>query len=155
MKFFKKLGIASFIDVIAAILILVSMILTIVSSSCLGYEISKLNLVVVFSIVVIICLFASIALSAFFGNKLYSYLPMLVACVLSGLCFYFVIDARTYLIGTIWVTSLDSTNEYAVKAMGTGGPAFIMYCATMLIIAVAAFFNLVRNNKKVEELPLA
>ena len=155
MKFLKKFGVASFIDVAAALLILVSMILTIVSSSCLGYEISKLNLVIVFSIVAIICLIASVIMSAFFGNKLYSYIPMLIACVLSGLCFYFVIDARTYLIGTVWVTSLDRTNEYAVKAMGTGAPAFIMYCATMLIVAVAAFFNLVRDEKKVEELPLA
>ncbi len=147
MKFLKKLGIASFIDIAAAILLLVSMILTIISSSCLGYEIAYLNLVIIFSIISIVCLFGSIALSKFFGNKLYSYIPMLIACVLSGLCFYFVINSRTYLIGTVWATSLDRTNEYAVKAMGTGGPAFIIYCAVMLVIAAAAFFNLVRENK--------
>lgn len=150
MKFIKKLNVGSFIDLGAAILLFISMIFSICSSSCLGYEIPHLGIVVVFSIIAIICLLGSVLLSLKFGNKLYTYLPMLIATVLSGLCFYFVINSRTYLIGTVWATSLDRTNEYAVKAMSTGAPAFIIYCATMLLIAAASFFSLVKEDKKEE-----
>ena len=145
MKFIKKLGIASYVNLASAILVLTSMILTIISSSFLGYEISQLGLIIAFSIIAIICLLGSIALSLKFGNHYISYIPMLAAAVLSGICFYFVINSRTYLIGTIWATSLDRTNEYAVGAMGTGGPAFIIYCATMIVIAIGSFFNLTKE----------
>lgn len=147
MKFIKNLSIASYVNLASAILILASMILTIISSSFLGYEISQLGLIIGFSIVAAICLLGSIALSLKFGNHFVSYIPMLVAAVLSGVCFYFVINSRTYLIGTVWATSLDRTNEYAVGAMGTGGPAFIIYCATMIVIAAGSFFNLTKEVK--------
>ncbi len=150
MKFLKKLGIASYIDVFAAVLILVSMFLSISSSNNLGYAIPELGLLITFSIISILGIAASIFLGCKFGNKLYAYLPLLISCVLSGFCFYFVLNSRTYLIGTLWATKLDQSNPYAVSAMGSGAPAFIIYCASMLIIAVSSFFNIVKEEKKTE-----
>ena len=98
-------------------------------------------------IIAILAIVGSYFLSLKFGNKLISYLPLLVAGVLAGLCFIFVLNARTYLIGTLWVTQLDLSNPYAVAAMNTGAPAFIMYCVSMVILAVGSFFNIIPEKK--------
>lgn len=148
MNFLKKFGIATYINVIAAVLIFVSMILTIVSSSNIGFSIDQLGMIIAFSIIAILALAASYFVAKKFGNGLISYLPLLVAAVLSGVCFIFVLNSRTYLIGTLWVTQLDLSNQYAVAAMNTGAPAFIMYCVSMVAIAVGAFFNVVPEKKE-------
>ena len=73
-------------------------------------------------------------LSTFFGHLLccLSYAPLLVAMVLSRICFTFVISSRTYLMGTLWFTKLDESNQYAVAARNTGVPSFIMYFISMV-----------------------
>lgn len=143
----KKPGISCYINVVAALLILVSMFLTIASSTNIGFSIDELGYIIAFSIIAILAIAGSYFLSLKFGNKLVSYLPLLVAAVLSGLCFIFVLNARTYLIGTLWVTQLDLSNPYAVAAMNTGAPAFIMYCISMVILAVGSFFNIIPEKK--------
>lgn len=143
----KKPGISCYINVVAALLILVSMFLTIASSTNIGFSIDELGYIIAFSIIAILAIAGSYFLSLKFGNKLVSYLPLLVAAVLSGLCFIFVLNARTYLIGTLWVTQLDLSNPYAVAAMNTGAPAFIMYCVSMVILAVGSFFNIIPEKK--------
>ena len=91
-------------------------------------------------------------LSTFFGHLLccLSYAPLLVAMVLSRICFTFVISSRTYLMGTLWFTKLDESNQYAVAARNTGVPSFIMYFISMVVLSVASFFNLAKNDKFVE-----
>lgn len=143
----KKPGISCYINVVAALLILVSMFLTIASSTNIGFSIDELGYIIAFSIIAILAIAGSYFLSLKFGNKLVSYLPLLAAAVLSGLCFIFVLNARTYLIGTLWVTQLDLSNPYAVAAMNTGAPAFIMYCISMVILAVGSFFNIIPEKK--------
>ena len=147
MNFLKKLGISCYINAVAALLILVSMFLTIASSMNVGFSIDELGYIIAFSIIAILAIVGSYFLSLKFGNKLISYLPLLVAGVLAGLCFIFVLNARTYLIGTLWVTQLDLSNPYAVAAMNTGAPAFIMYCVSMVILAVGSFFNIIPEKK--------
>lgn len=73
-------------------------------------------------------------MSTFFGHLLccLSYAPLLVAMVLSRICFTFVISSRTYLMGTLWFTKLDESNQYAVAARNTGVPSFIMYFISMV-----------------------
>lgn len=148
MNFLKKFGISCYINVVAAILILVSMILSIISSTNIGFAIDELGYVIAFSIISLLGIVSSYFIAKKFGNNLLSYVPLLVAAVLSGICFIFVLNSRTYLIGTLWVTQLDLSNPYAVAAMGTGAPAFIMYCISMVIIAVSAFFNIVPEEKQ-------
>lgn len=148
MTFLKKLGISSYINIVCALVIFVSMILSIVSSSNLGYEIPSLWAVILMSIIGIIGIVASTLLSMKIGNKFVAYLPALVTAILSGICFFFVINARTELIGTVWVSHLDDSNPYAVGAINTGAPAFIMYCASMILIAIGSFFNLAKEEQK-------
>lgn len=52
--------------------------------------------------------------------------------------------------GTLWFTKLDESNQYAVAARNTGVPSFIMYFISMVILSVASFFNLAKNDKVVE-----
>ncbi len=145
----KKLGIGYFISLGALVLILISMFLSIASSSNLGFSIDELPLIIVFSILAILCIIGSGFLTLKFKNNPLSYLPLLVAAVLAGVCFIYVINSRTYLMGTLWFTKLDQSNQYAVAAMNTGAPAFIMYFLSMIILTVASFFNLF-NTKAVE-----
>ena len=146
----KKCGLCFYISLIALVLIFVSMILAISSSTNLGYSIDELPLIVTFSIISIICIIGSALLSFKFKNNALSYAPLLVAMVLSGICFTFVISSRTYLMGTLWFTKIDESNQYAVAARNTGVPSFIMYFISMVVLSVASFFNLAKNDKVVE-----
>lgn len=143
----KKLGVGFYISLVALVLILVSMFLSIASSSNLGFSIDELPLIITFSIVSVLCILLSGFLATKKKNNLLCYLPLLVAAVLSGICFIFVLDSRTYLMGTLWFTKLDQSNQYAVNAMNTGAPAFVMYFLSMIVLTVASFFN-VHNTKK-------
>lgn len=143
----KKPGISCYINVVAALLILVSMFLTIASSTNIGFSIDELGYIIAFSIIAILAIAGSYFLSLKFGNKLVSYLPLLVAAVLSGLCFIFVLNARTYLIGTLWVTQLDLSNPYADAVHNEGRSTCIHSSNSMVILAVGSFFNIIPEKK--------
>ena len=146
----KKCGLCFYISLIALVLIFVSMILAISSSTNLGYSIDELPLIVTFSIISILCIIGSALLSFKLKNNALAYVPLLVDMILSGICFMFVISSRTYLMGTLWFTKLDESNQYAVAAMNTGAPSFVMYFISMVILSIASFFNLSKNDKAVE-----
>lgn len=143
----KKLGVGYYISLVALVLILVSMFLSIASSSNLGFSIDELPLIVTFSVISILCILLTGFLATKMNNSFVCYLPLLVAAVLSGICFIYVLDSRTYLMGTLWFTKLDQSNQYAVSAMNTGAPAFVMYFVSMIVLAVASFFNLYKTEK--------
>ena len=117
---------------------------------CFYISLIALPLIVTFSIISIICIIGSALLSFKFKNNALSYAPLLVAMVLSGICFTFVISSRTYLMGTLWFTKLDESNQYAVAAMNTGAPSFVMYFISMVVLSIASFFNLSKNDNAVE-----
>ena len=148
---FKKLNLATggIIAVLGALIGLVAMILSIISSNCVGFEISELPIVIVLSIVG----FVLIILAIFMGKKhrnsfLSVYLPLLISAICFGVCFIFVLQARSYLIGTLWATQLDASNPDAVAAMNTGAPSFIMFVVSMVIIAVSSFFDFTKGKKE-------
>lgn len=143
----KKLGVGYYISLVALVLILVSMFLSIASSSNLGFSIDELPLIVTFSVISVLCILLTGFLATKMNNSFVCYLPLLVAAVLSGICFIYVLDSRTYLMGTLWFTKLDQSNRYAVSAMNTGAPAFVMYFVSMIVLAVASFFNLYKTEK--------
>lgn len=143
----KKLGVGYYISLVALVLILVSMFLSIASSSNLGFSIDELPLIVTFSVISVLCILLTGFLATKMNNSFVCYLPLLVAAVLSGICFIYVLDSRTYLMGTLWFTKLDQSNQYAVSAMNTGAPAFVMYFVSMIVLAVASFFNLYKTEK--------
>ncbi len=147
-NFLKNLTIPSYMSLVSVILILVSLILGIISSSYVGYNIPELGWVIAFSILSILLILSSLYLGEKHENHLISYLPMLVAVVLLGLCFLFVLKNRTYLIGTLWVTKLDQSNPNAVGAMNAGAPSFILYFASMILLSIASFFDIKKKSKE-------
>lgn len=149
-KYFKDFTISSYFNVISIILILVSMILAISSSSNVGYAIDELGWIIFFSILSIVLILSSFYLGYKFNNNLISFVPLLISVILLGLCFMFVLNSRTYLIGTLWVTKLDQSNSNAVNAMNTGAPSFIMYLVSMVLITITSFFNIKKENKKTQ-----
>ena len=50
-----------------------------------------------------------------------------------------------YLVGTLWVTVLDSTNPLAVRAMNTAAPAFVMYLVSAVLLVAGGFFKGAKN----------
>ena len=59
MNFLKKLGVSCYINAVAALLILVSMFLTIASSMNVGFSIDELGYVIAFSIIAILAIVGS------------------------------------------------------------------------------------------------
>lgn len=160
MKFLKKihnffhLGVGGYIATVGVILGFIGFIFACVSNTYLGYNIDEMAWIVVLSLISV----ALFIFAAFMGNKrgndfLTVYLPLLIAGVLFGVCFIFVINARSYLMGTLWFTQLDVDNPDAVGAMNTGAPSFILFFISMVVIAVSGFFNFksTKEIKPVEE----
>ena len=143
----KKLSIGSFISVFAAVVILVGFILGIVTNAVQGYPVNAFAGFVVAEIGAILLIGGSIFLSFRRGNKLACYLPLFVATVCAGIGFALVIASRTELVGTLWVTALDSTNPLAVKAMNTGTVSFVCNIVAMLLLVVSGFFPLAKEDK--------
>ncbi len=147
-NFLKNLTIPSYLSLASVVLIVVSLILSIVSSNYVGYGIPELGWVIAFSILAILLILSSLYLGEKYENHLLSYLPMLVAVILLGLCFLFVLKNRTYLIGTLWVTKLDQSNPNAVGAMNAGAPSFILYFVGMILLSIASFFDIKKKSSK-------
>lgn len=125
----------------AAVIALVALILAAVSSATLGYAIDGIGFVIAGSIIGILLIAGGIYLANRFENRLYTYATFVVAMVLFCICFTLVIMSRTYLMGTLWVTALDSTNALAVSAMNTGAASFVLYALAMIACVVGGFFK--------------
>lgn len=140
-KIINNLTVAKILDAVAALLILVAIIVTSVSNSVRGYNISYFPFIIVLSIVSLLV----IVLSIIFEEKIkYTYTieaALLVCMVFSIICFALVINSRTDLIGTLWITALDSVNPLAVKAMNTGTAGFVLYLVSALLILISSFFS--------------
>ncbi len=153
IKKFFRLGTGAYISLLGAIVGLVAMVFAILSSNCNGYAINEIGMIIAFSIIAILLVFVSIFFSKKHGNSFWLvYLPLLISAILFGICFIVVLNARSYLIGTLWATQLDAGNPDAVAAMNTGAPSFIMFVISMLITTVGSFFSFVsKKNIKVEK----
>ena len=148
---FLNLAVGGYIALFGALIGIVAMILSIVSSNCLGFQINELPFIVILSLVGLALAILPIFTGKKHGNSFLSvYLPLLVSAVAFGVCFVFVLQARSYLIGTLWATQLDASNPDAVAAMNTGAPSFIMFVVSMVIITVSSFFSFTKGEK-VEE----
>ena len=116
-----------------------------------GFQINELPFIVILSLVGLALAILPVFTGKKHGNSFLSvYLPLLVSAVAFGVCFIFVLQARSYLIGTLWATQLDASNPDAVAAMNTGAPSFIMFVVSMVIITVSSFFSFTKGEK-VEE----
>lgn len=144
-EFLKKQGIVFYISAVSAVIALVAMIITLVSSSVVGYEIPGIAWVVVATIAVLLLVAAATVLSDKAKNEAVIYACLLVATVLCVICFGIIISARAYLVGTLWITVLDSTNPLAVKAMNTATAAFAMYLVSVIMFIVTGFLKAKKN----------
>lgn len=144
-QFIKKQGIRFYITIVASLVAVIAMILTLVSSSVAGYSIPGIAWVVVATV----CMVALVAVSVINANKwkndIISSVCLWVAVILCVICFGVIVSARAYLVGTLWITVLDSTNPLAVRAMNTAAPAFIMYLVSAVLLVVGGFFRGVKS----------
>ncbi len=147
LNFIKKQGIAVYISAFAALLALIAMIFALVSSSVVGYTISGIAWVVVLTILTILLVASLPILTAKVKIPGFPYIGLLLSVVLTIACFGIIISARAYLVGTLWVTNLDSTNSLAVQAMNTATVAFVLYLLSAVLLVVASFFKADRTVK--------
>lgn len=145
-EFFKKQSIAFYISAFAALLSLIAMIFALVSSSVVGYSIPGIAWIVVLTILTIV----AVVLIPFLSSKLkleaLSYIGLLLSVVFTIACFGIIISARAYLVGTLWITVLDSTNPLAVRAMNTAAVSFILYLVAAVLMVVASFFKVSKKE---------
>lgn len=140
-EFIKKQGVSFYISAAAAVLSIVAMIMTLVSSSVVGYSIPGVVWVVVCSIAVVVLVALIAVNNAKWHNDLISAACMWIAVILSVICFGIIISARAYLVGTLWITVLDSTNPLAVRAMNTATAGFVLYIVALLMFTVCGFIK--------------
>lgn len=146
MEFIKKQGIAAYVAVGSALVAFVAMILAAVSSGVRGYAVEGLAWVIVCTVLTVVLVAGAIFLANKYGNKFYAHICLLVAMVLCAVCGFIVVQARTELVGTLWITVLDSVNPLAVSAMNSGASSFIMYFIAMIGFMVSGCFNLCKKK---------
>ena len=88
----------------------------------------------------------SFVLAQKFGNKTLTYLGVWFAIVAVGICFTIVVTARAELVGTLWITALDSVNPLAVAAMNSGATGFFVYLAAMVFLVVGGFMPIAKEE---------
>lgn len=146
LELFKKQGPAAYFAVGAGLLSIVGMILALISSGMQGYGITNIAWIVFATIVTIVLIVVAIALANRQGNTSICYLCLLVPTVLCGVCFFLILSARVYLIGTLLLTPIDANNPVAIRAMDTAVAGFAMYLIALIALVVSGFFNITRKN---------
>lgn len=76
---------------------------------------------------------------------------MIVVAIFLGLCAMLFLKLRIYDIAMNYGSDLNAGNETIMNATGQAVGGIILYAITMLVVAVAAFFNI----RKPEPLPAA
>lgn len=145
-QFIKKQGIRFYITIVSSLVAVIAMILTLVSSSVAGYSIPGIAWVVVATVCMVVLVAVSVINANKWKNDIISSACLWVAVILCVICFGVIVSARAYLVGTLWITVLDSTNPLAVRAMNTAAPAFIMYLVSAVLLVAGGFFRGVKNS---------
>ena len=65
-------------------------------------------------------------------------IAVVVLAIVAGII---VMASRAELVGTLWVTALDSVNPMANRAMNTGFPSFVIYVVSAVLFTVSAFMK--------------
>ena len=144
-EFVKKQGIRFYITVASSLVSIIAMILTLVSSSVAGYSIPGVAWIVVATLCVVALVAVSVLNANKWKNDLVSTACLWLSVILCIICFGIIVSARAYLVGTLWVTVLDSTNPLAVRAMNTAAPAFVMYLVFAVLLVASGFFKGAKN----------
>lgn len=136
----KKLNVRSYLLAGALLVTIVGFILSIASNAVFGYSIENYGFVVLTSIFALLFICGTVYLhmikKGFIGDLLG--LLSVALLLISGII---IISSRADLIGTLWVTALDSVNPMANAAMNTGFPAFVLYVVAAIITVVSSFFK--------------
>lgn len=146
VKTLKNCSVAFYLIAVAFVAILVAFIGAIVSNGVVGYSIASFGWVIVLSLAAIFGTVLSCVLSQKVNNSLLSYIGLIVSIVACGVCFAIILMARAELVGTLWITALDSVNPLAVAAMNSGATSFIAYVIAMIMLVIAAFFPIVKKE---------
>ncbi|MDE5667621.1 MAG: hypothetical protein K2I29_05210 [Clostridia bacterium] len=147
LNFIKKQGIAAYVAVGSALVTFIAMILAVVSSGVRGYSVQGIAWVIVCSILTVALVAVSIFLANKFGDKFFTHFGLFVSMILCCVCGFIVIQSRAELVGTLWITALDSVNPLAVSAMNSGAGSFFMYFIAMIGFVVSGCFGLTVNEK--------
>ena len=136
----KKLTIRNYIQIVVFISLLVAFILSLVSNAVFGYAIQNFALVVVCSIAALLVVAGCVCLKLFSKEFIADFLGIAVV-VLAIVAGIIVMASRAELVGTLWVTALDSVNPMANRAMNTGFPSFVIYVVSAVLFTVSAFMK--------------
>ena len=147
-KFLNNLTSAKILNIVAIITIFVAMIVAIVSNNVKGYGIYQFGVVITFSVIALLVLAFSVGFADRFKKSYIVDLCLFVSMIFMMICFALVINSRTELIGTLWITALDSVNPLAVSAMNTGTTSFVLYLVSALLILVSSFFSFKKLETK-------
>lgn len=143
-SFFKKYSIGFFPIAAACLLILVACISCIVSNGVVGYPIANFGWMITLSVLAVAAVCGSLLLARRFGNKTLTYLGIWFAIIAVGICFTIIVTARAELVGTLWITALDSVNPLAVAAMNSGATGFFVYLAAMVFLVIGGFMPIAK-----------
>lgn len=140
-EFLKKLTVRNYLQVGTFVLLLVAFILSLVSNAVFGYSIENYALVVVCSVLALLVICGCILLKVLLAKDFLSDLLGIAVVVLALVAGIIVMASRAELVGTLWVTALDSVNPMANRAMNTGFPAFVIYVVSALLFTASAFLK--------------
>jgi hypothetical protein len=134
-KFYK----ISLLALIQAVVLLIAMILSVISSNT-AYALDNINTVIGLCILAIILAVAM----AFIGSKLPGMLVDLVffvTVVCTAYVFCAMIQGRTKLMGYVYFSDLESSNPIAISAMNLAIVAWVFYFVALVVNIVIGFLK--------------
>jgi glucan phosphoethanolaminetransferase (alkaline phosphatase superfamily) len=135
----KKFSKISLLAVIQAVMLLVALILSVISSNK-AYALNNINTVIALCVLAIILDVAMVLL----GDKLHGVLAdvvffVTVVCNAYSLCE--MIQGRTKLMGYVYFSDLESSNPIAISAMNLAIVAWVFYLVALVVNIVIGFLK--------------
>ncbi len=147
MTFFKKLSVASYILIGAAVLSIIALIVSIVSCSGEGFAIKQMPMIITFTILSVLLIGAIIYIIGKYGDNFWVSLLILATVIVLTLCFYLMIMGKSDLMGTIWFSELERGYKPAEDALAIGVAGIIIYFISAIMASVSAFFSLAKKSQ--------
>lgn len=147
MTFLKKLSIASYLLIGAAVLSIVGLIVSMISCAGQGFSISQMPMIIMFTILSVLLIGATIYVIGAHGEKTWVSLLILATVLLLTLCFYLMVEGKSDVMGTIWFSDLEKGYKPAEDALSIGVVGMVFYLVSAIVASISAFFKLSRTKQ--------
>lgn len=141
-EFLKRQTVDFYMILANALLVLLGMVFSIISSSGSAYSISNIYIVIGCVIVTVVLDGIIMAFANKVGNEVLLDILRWGTVIAVGIAFGVMVYTRAELMGFVWFSDLDAGNPIAISAMDNTVYSWICYGLALVCSTVSSFFSI-------------